>query len=99
MPTRTNSITKSKSKTTSRSRKSRSKSRSRSIQRTHSVSKSRRKYRGGCRGNSCALAGSQGSGASSNGSSWTSTGPMTMFGGYNPYQISKDIFTRVTSPF
>ena len=94
MPRRTNSITKSRSKTNSRSRKSRSTSRrSRSI--SNSInrnsykskrSKSRRKYRGGCK--TCENTASPSPGT------WTSTG--TMRGGSNPYQISKDIFSHVT---
>ena len=86
MPRRTNTITKSRSKTRSRSRKSRSKTNSRT--RTNSInksrSKSRRKYRGGC--NNC---------KNSTPGTWKSTGPM--YGGGNPDQISKDIYTHVTN--
>uniref|UniRef100_A0A6C0D045 Uncharacterized protein n=1 Tax=viral metagenome TaxID=1070528 RepID=A0A6C0D045_9ZZZZ len=84
MPRRTNTITKSRSKTRSRSRKSRSKTNSRT--RTNSINKSRsrsrRKYRGGCK--EC-----------DNSKTWKSTGPM--YGGSNPDQISKDIFSHVTN--
>ena len=88
MPRRTNTITKSRSKTRSRSRKSRSKTTSRtrtnSINKTRSTSRSRRKYRGGC--NDC---------KNSTSGTWKSTGPM--YGGSNPDQISKDIFSHVTN--
>jgi hypothetical protein len=55
-------------------------------------SRSYRKYRGGC--NSCETAGSRGSGASSTGNIWTSSGAMR--GGASPEQISSDKFTHVT---
>jgi len=83
MPRRTKSNTKSRSKTRSKSRKSRSKTNSRT--RTNkSRSNSRRKYRGGC--NNC---------TNSTPGTWKSTGPM--YGGGNPDQISKDIYTHVTN--
>ncbi len=83
MPRRTNTITKSRSKTRTRSRKSRSKSRSRTRLNSmnKSISKSRRKYRGGCK--DCES------------KTWKSTGPM--YGGSNPDQINKDIFSHVTN--
>ena len=102
MPVRT----KSKSKTS----KSRSKSRTRSKPRSKSIKskpmklwsnsmkswsksmRSYRKYRGGC--DSCKTAGSRGSGASSTGNIWTSSGAMR--GGASPEQISSDKFTHVT---
>ena len=84
MPRRTNAITKSRSKTRTRSRKSRSKTNSRIRTNNKSRSNSRRRYRGGC--NNC---------KNSTPGTWKSTGPM--YGGGNPEQISKDIYTHVTN--
>jgi len=82
MPSRTNNKSKTRSKSTkSKSNNSRSKSRS-----------YKRKYRGGC--NSCDTAGSKGSGASSTGNFWTSSG--VMHGGASPEQLSNDKFSHVT---
>lgn len=82
MPRRTKTNTKSRSKTRSISRKSRSNSRTRTKSMNKSRSKSRRKYRGGCK--EC-----------ENTKTWKSTGPM--YGGNNPDQISKDIFSHATN--
>ena len=81
MPRRTKTNTKSRSKTRSISRNSRSKTRTNSYK-SKSKSNSRRKYRGGCK--EC-----------ENTKTWKSTGPM--YGGNNPDQISKDIFSHATN--
>ena len=83
MPRRTKTISKSRSKTRSRKTRTKTNSRSKSNSRSKTNSKSRRKYRGGCK--TCA----EGTGA------WKSTS--SMYGGSNPYQISKDIFSHVTN--
>jgi len=86
MPLRTNSK--------SRTSKSRSKSISKSMKsiKSKSMRSYKRKYHGGC--NSCDRAGSKGSGASSTGDFWTSSG--TMRGGASPEQLSNDTFNHVT---
>ena len=85
MPRRTNTNNKS-SKT--RSRKSRSRTKSRINSKNKNSYKSKRtksrKYRGGCK--TC---------ENSPPGTWKSTGPM--YGGSNPYQISKDIYSHVTN--
>ena len=54
--------------------------------------RSYRKYRGGC--DSCKTAGSAGSGASSTGNIWTSSG--AMHGGASPEQLSNDTLSHTT---
>ena len=81
MPRRTNTHTKISK---SKSRRSISRSKSKNNNSYKSKRSKSRKYRGGCK--TC---------ANSPPGTWKSTGPM--YGGSNPDQISKDIYTHVTN--